>query len=139
MMVMRKLGPPLHLHPLHLYLLLLLVLECLGLFLTQLALVTTIVILDALRMIHLTSHQESVLVLLGSQLGKSLVLEDGPLDDLQDLVLVEDARAQLGLDEALYLWRAQDGLGRAGLCFAGASVYLFVALSEPRLPGSIAG
>jgi len=138
MMVMRKLGPPLHLRLLHLRLLLLLLFECLGLFLTQLALVTTIVLLGALRMIHLASHQESVLVLLGSQLGKSLILEDGPLDDLQDLVLVEDARAQLGLDEALYLWRAQDGLGRAGLCFAGASVCLFAALSEPRLPGSIA-
>ena len=65
----------------------------------------------ALRMVD----EQSVLVLLRPQLRERLVLEDRPLDDLHYFVLVEDARAQLGLDEALNLRRAQYCLCRAWL------------------------
>ena len=47
--------------------------------------------------------EQSVLVLLCSQLSQRLVLENCPLDDLHYFVLVENSRAQLGFNEALDL------------------------------------
>ena len=62
--------------------------------------------------------EQSVLVLLGSQLSQCLVLEDRSLDDLHDLGLVEDACAQLRFDEDLNLRGAKDRLCGAGLQLA---------------------
>lgn len=59
--------------------------------------------------------EQSVLVLLCSQLGQCLVFQNRPLDDLHDLGLVEDTCAELRFDEALNLRGAQDCLGRAWL------------------------
>lgn len=62
--------------------------------------------------------EQSVLVLLGSQLSQCLVLEDRSLDDLHDLGLVEDACAQLRFDEDLNLRGAKYRLSGAGLQLA---------------------
>ena len=66
--------------------------------------------------------EQSVLVLLGSQLGQCLVFEDRSLDDLHDFGLVEDACAELRFDEALDLRGAKYRLSWTRLQLAGPYV-----------------
>ena len=89
----------------------------------------------ALRMVD----EQSILVLLRSQLSQRLVLENRPLDDLHYFVLVENARAQLRLDEALNLRGAQYCLGRAGLQLARPHICQITARDDASVGGACAG
>ena len=74
-----------------------------------------------------------------AQLSQRLVLENRSLDDLHYFVLVENARAQLRLDEALNLRGAQYCLGRAGLQLTRPHICQITARDDASVGGTCAG